>query len=90
MQKINESTYLQEIKIKWVLQFADDRLNLCVKKMQKNLGFADERWIVQKKEVPICRWKSQGMAVSRKIGAALDSFSAWTLELQNVDYRLLR
>ena len=31
-----------------------------------------------------------GMAVSRKIGAALDSFSAWTLELQNVDYRLLR
>ena len=32
----------------------------------------------------------KGMAVSRKIGAARDSFSAWTLELQNVDYRLLR
>ena len=62
---------------KKVLQFSDERVNLFSKKHTKKevFQFEDER--------------VKGIAVSRKIGAALDSFSAWTLELQSVDYRLL-
>ena len=80
-----------------VFQFSGERVNLDMFiKITQNKKFSNfqmrESIYFQKnikKEVfQFADERVKGMAVSRKIGAALDSFSAWTLELQNVDYRL--
>ena len=81
-----------------VFQFSGERgnLNIFIKIMQKNFSNFEMKGSIYfqtytKKEVfQFADERVKGMAVSRKIGAARDSFSAWTLELQNVDYRLLR